>query len=176
MSNTLEKVIFLDRDGVINKKAPPHQHITNWDDIVFLEGVAEAIRIFHFCGFKVIVLTNQSCIARGTATIGQIEHLHDKMLQSLNMQDANIDRVILCPHDNGQCFCRKPEIGMFIEAEKYVCVDKAKSYMLGDSESDIEAGRRYGIKTISIGKKIPGSDLYFESLIESARYIMGEIE
>ena len=174
MNRVSEKVIFLDRDGVINRRAPLHKHITEWKTFKILDGVPEAIRIFNEIGFVVIVLTNQSCIARGTATTTQVEDLHKKMVLELGNKGAMVNKVVYCPHDNGECSCRKPGIGMFLEVEKSINVNKKESYMIGDSPSDIEAGRRYGIKTISIGSKISGSNFDFANLLDCANFILRE--
>lgn len=169
----MDKVIFLDRDGVINKRAAVHKHITSWEDFVFLDGVQDAVKIFKEEGYKVMILTNQSCIARGSASFEQIESLHRKMLEAFTATGCKIDRVILCPHDDNECRCRKPEIGMFLMAEEDMDFDKKQSFMIGDSESDILAGKQYGISTISLGNNDLGADIKKSSLREAARYIAG---
>ena len=148
-------VIFLDRDGVINRKAAPHSYITRWEEFQFLPGVIEAIRKFGEAGFLILVVTNQRGIARKICTKEQINHLHDRMQRELESQSAQINGIYVCPHGDNECECRKPKPGLLIQAEqdlnqKGILIDKEKSWMIGDSFSDIEAGNVYGVQTILI--------------------------
>lgn len=81
-------------------------------------------------------------------TMDQVEDVHRFMLEELAKQGARIDGIYVCPHNVGECTCRKPEIGLFLKAEKDFPIDKNCSWMVGDSETDAEAGKRYGVKTI----------------------------
>ena len=146
-----QKVIFLDRDGIINKKANEHDYIKSWDQFVFIEGIAEAIKTFNENGFKVVVVTNQRGIALGMMNAEDVELIHNKMITDLEKKKAMIYRVIYCPHENAQCQCRKPEIGMFLKAEEEFLIDRENSFMIGDSDSDMQAGRKYGVKSIFVG-------------------------
>jgi histidinol-phosphate phosphatase family protein len=170
---TLRKTVFLDRDGVINCCAPPHCYIRRWEDFVFLPGVAEGIRLLNEAGYRVVIVTNQRGVARGLMTLSDVREINERMRTELEANGAFIDQILICPHENGTCDCRKPDIGMFLTAEKTEPVDKRYSYMIGDSDTDIEAGKRYGIKTISIGG-CDFSDLSFGGLLEAAKYIAGE--
>lgn len=148
------KVVFLDRDGVINREAPPHHYIVDWDKFQILPGVYEAIQKCNRAGYYVVVISNQRGIARGLCSRQQVDDLNRKMMEELKNRDAVIHKVYICPHDNGECGCRKPKPGMFYMAEEELWkerkekVDKAHSWMIGDSASDVEAGRAYGVKTI----------------------------
>ena len=144
----LHKTIFLDRDGVINCKAPEHDYIKNWQDFIFLPNVPEAISKLNHAGYIVIIVTNQRGIARGMMSTTDLDDIHKKMCEKLLCYDAKIDAIYVCPHDIGECTCRKPDIGLFLEAEKDFNISKSESWMIGDSDSDIEAGKRFGIKTI----------------------------
>ena len=146
-------VVFLDRDGVINKPTRPHEYITDWKDFVILPGVYDALRMFNDSGFRVFVVTNQRCIARKMATLEQVNALHRKMTDDFAAHNCFIDGVYICPHDdNDNCSCRKPRTGLFLQAQKYLeesgcTVDKSMSWMIGDALSDIEAGENYGVNT-----------------------------
>ena len=150
------KVVFLDRDGVINCRALPHQYITSWEEFELIPRVCEAIRKCNEAGYYVVIVSNQRGIARGICTREQIDVLHQRMIEMFKQQGANIDKVYICPHENGECDCRKPKPGLFYMAEtelwkeKKQRVDKTSSWMIGDSKSDIDAGKQYGVKTIWI--------------------------
>ena len=150
-------VIFLDRDGVINKSAAPHEYVTDFENFVILPGVYEALRMFNESGRKIFIITNQRCIARKIATPEQIDIIHRKMLDDFRQHDCHVDGLYMCPHDiSDNCACRKPKTGLFLQAQRDLekssgcTVDKGASWMIGDSESDIEAGRNYGVNTFLV--------------------------
>ena len=151
-------VIFLDRDGVINSPAKPHGYITQWEDFIILPGVCEALRLFHDNGYKIFIVTNQRCISRGIASSSQIDELHRMMTEDFARNDCYVDGIFICPHGyNDNCDCRKPKPGLMLQAQKYledsegVTVDKTRSWIIGDSKTDEEAGVNYGINTVLIG-------------------------
>lgn len=148
------KCVFFDRDGVINKKAPEGEYIKNWNEFKFLPGVKEAIRRLNKAGFLVIIITNQQGIAKGLMTEQDLKAIHTKMVEELRKIRAKIDGIYYCPHDErDSCNCRKPNIGMFLKAKKDFNINLNESWMVGDSKSDIEAGKRAGCKTILISRK-----------------------
>lgn len=144
----MPKTVFLDRDGIINQCAAPHHYISEWKDFVFLPGVEESLRKLKEAGYQIIVVTNQRGIARHMITVEQVNKLHSRMLAYLGYKKAKLDGIYICPHNDGECHCRKPDIGLFLQAEQDFDIDKEKSWMVGDSQTDIEAGERYGIRTI----------------------------
>lgn len=135
----MDKILFLDRDGVINKKAPPHQHITTPDDFIILPNIKEALLYAKAKGYKIIVITNQRSVPKEI-----YDMIHTKMLTVL----PEIEDVFVCPHENGECNCRKPLPGLFYQAANKYDVDKEQSLMIGDSQSDLDAATAYGIKAI----------------------------
>lgn len=168
----MEKVIFLDRDGVINEKAAPHQYISRWEEFRFLPGVPEAIYSLNEAGYKLVIVSNQRGIARGMMTMEQLNELHENMCAALEKQGAHIDAIYVCPHNEGECTCRKPDIGLFLQAEQQFCVDKAQSFMIGDSASDIEAGERYGVRTILVNNEDKLGTVQCKDLCSAADYIL----
>ena len=144
----LHKAVFLDRDGVINVQAAEHDYIKLWAEFTFLPGVPDAIRVLNQAGYLILVVTNQRGVARGMMSLADVDEIHRKMCQALEDAGARIDRVYVCPHDIGQCSCRKPDIGLFLQAEQDYDIDKTASWMVGDSKSDVEAGTRYGVRSI----------------------------
>jgi len=171
---TVVKVVFLDRDGVINKRAKKHEYIFKWEAFEFLENVPEAIRLLNNAEYKVIVISNQRGIARGIMTKGEVEELHKKVNESLNKEGANIDCFFYCPHEIGECNCRKPDIGLFLEAESLYEIDKSLSYMVGDSESDIVAGINFGVKTVFVDGYCSLADICCKNLYEAVQVILNQ--
>lgn len=142
------KTVFLDRDGLINRQAPEHDYIKSWDDFHFLPEVPEAICKLNEAGYLVLVVTNQRGVARGMMRMEDVNAIHERMCQALAARGAVIQKIYVCPHEVGTCTCRKPDIGLFLQAEREFEIDKEKSWMVGDGDSDVEAGRRYGIRAI----------------------------
>ncbi len=169
-----KKAIFLDRDGVINRCAPPHQYICRWNDFMFLLGAKQAVRALNQAGYLVIIISNQRGIARGLLTMEALNNIHANMCAEFERSGAHIDAIYICPHEVGECDCRKPRIGLFLQAERDFAIDKARSWMVGDSQSDITAGRSYGVKTMLIGCNDYGQDASCASLLAAAKYITGE--
>lgn len=170
----MEKVVFLDRDGVINEKAAPHEYITAWDAFRFLPRVAQAIRVLNEAGYQTVIVSNQRGVNRGRMTMQQVDELHAKMCEELARQGAHIDAIYVCPHGEGECHCRKPEIGLFLRAEEKIEVDKAQSWMIGDSASDILAGERYGVRTILVNNEEKRGSVQCKDLMAAVEYILGE--
>lgn len=175
----MPRAVFLDRDGVINRKADEGQYITHWQDFEFLPQVAEGIEILNRANFAVIVVSNQRCVARGLITTEDLEALHGRMLETLASWNARVDAIYFCPHDNdARCDCRKPSSGMLLKAAKDHSVDLSESWMVGDSDIDIEAGKNAGCRTARIlransSQQTP-ADLVAASLYEVARKIVPE--
>jgi histidinol-phosphate phosphatase family protein len=174
----MKRAVFLDRDGVINKKAPEGKYVTSWEEMYILPGVPEAIKLINESQFLTIVVTNQRGIARGFMTIGDLDALHRRMNAELLDQGARIDRLYYCPHDyDPPCDCRKPKPGMLITAKNDLQIDMSRSWMVGDSEIDIAAGKSAGCKTSLIAdnaqKPTFQADLTAENLLDAARQIVG---
>jgi D-glycero-D-manno-heptose 1,7-bisphosphate phosphatase len=145
------RYVFLDRDGVLNRKLPEGDHVSDWAQFQWLPGAVEAIARMNRAGLTVIVISNQRGIALGRLSVEQLELIHDQMRSHLARQGARLDAIYYCPHDQGECHCRKPDIGLFEQATKdFPQVTADNSAVIGDSISDIEAGRRLGMKTIFI--------------------------
>lgn len=166
------KTVFLDRDGVINVKAPEGDYIKSWSEFHFLPGAIEAIRLLNDHNWHVVIITNQRGIARHLMTMQDLNRIHFFMEEELQNHGAHVDGVYVCPHEKGTCHCRKPDIGLFMQAEQDFPVDKSKSWMIGDSQSDIEAGRNYGIRTISVVNLNPLADKQFPNLLSAVNFLV----
>ena len=143
--------VFLDRDGVLNRKLPEGAYVSDWAQFEWLPGAVDAIALMNRAGLTVIVVSNQRGIALGRLTGAQLDLIHANMRKDLARQDARLDAIYYCPHDNGQCNCRKPGTGLFEQAMKdFPQVKPENSVVIGDSLSDVQAGQRLGMKTIFI--------------------------
>jgi D-glycero-D-manno-heptose 1,7-bisphosphate phosphatase len=147
----LKKVIFLDRDGVINKKPSKADYVKSWDEFKFLPGALEALKILTQNGYEIYIISNQAGIARGMMTEDDLKEIHEKMKKELRKCGASISDIYYCPHgwDEG-CECRKPKPGMFFQAAREHYLDLTKIIFIGDDERDVEAGEAAGVKTILV--------------------------
>lgn len=145
------ETIFLDRDGTINVKAPEGDYVKSWEEFEFLPGAVEAVRALRESGRKVIIVTNQRGIALGRMTEHDLARIHERMVDVLGPVDA----IYHCPHDEGQCECRKPRPGMLYRAAAEVPgVRLERSLIIGDSDSDVEAGRAAGARTLKLDASV----------------------
>jgi D-glycero-D-manno-heptose 1,7-bisphosphate phosphatase len=145
------RYVFLDRDGVLNRKLPEGAYVSDWAQFQWLPGAVEAIARMNRAGLTVIVVSNQRGIALGRVSVEQLELIHGQMRSHLARQGARLDAIYYCPHDQGECNCRKPDIGLFEQARKdFPEVNADNSVVIGDSLSDIQAGRKLGMRTIFI--------------------------
>jgi D-glycero-D-manno-heptose 1,7-bisphosphate phosphatase len=145
------RYVFLDRDGVLNRKLPEGAYVSDWAQFQWLPGAVEAIARMNRAGLTVIVVTNQRGIALGRLSVEQLELIHGRLRSDLAQQNARLDALYYCPHDHGECNCRKPDIGLFEQAANdFPEVDVSNSVVIGDSLSDIQAGQRLGMRTIFI--------------------------
>ena len=143
--------VFLDRDGVINRKPPEGEYITQPEQLELLAGAAEAIALLNRSGRRVIVVTNQRGIALGLMTEADLARVHDHLRAELTLYGAHLDAIYFCPHDRDQCICRKPAIGMIDSAFRdFAGASPQNSALIGDSLSDIECGRNARMPTIFV--------------------------
>lgn len=140
-----KKIVFLDRDGVINKKADEHCYITKVEDFIFNDGIFEAVLGLQKKGFEFIILTNQRGIARGLMTIEKLFEIHKSMNDGFLKHGIKILDVFYCPHDINSCECRKPKDGMLRMATHKYAIDLGSSLLISDSPVDIEMGKMFGV-------------------------------
>lgn len=150
---TPKKVIFLDRDGVINKKAKKAQYITKWKDFIFLPKAKKTLQLLQKKGYEIYIVTNQPGIVRGMMTQEDLEEIHANLLKELKKIGVNIRQIYVCKHgwDDG-CFCRKPQPGMFFEAASDHAINLYEAYCVGDDERDILAGNQSGCRSFLVNK------------------------
>lgn len=169
-----QRAVFIDRDGTINKYVG---FLTEPEQFELLPGVAEAIKKINKSGYLAIVVTNQPVIARGECTWETLKEIHDKMETELGKEGAFIDAIYVCPHhpDKGfegerpeykfVCDCRKPKPGLLIHAAKDFNIDLSQSIMIGDSDSDVEAGRAAGCSVVKIERDMNFGIIEIEKII-----------
>jgi D-glycero-D-manno-heptose 1,7-bisphosphate phosphatase len=143
--------VFLDRDGVINRKAPESQYIWQWDQFHLLAKADEAIGLLNRAGIRVIVVTNQRGVSRGLYSLEEVEALHTRLQKELALVGAHVDAFYVCPHGAGQCDCRKPKTGLMDQAFRdFPLANKSNSLLIGDSLSDIQLAKAVGVPSILI--------------------------
>lgn len=156
-----QRAVFLDRDGTLNQYAG---FLRNIDDLQLIDGAAEAVRRINRSGYLAIVATNQPVIARGEVSWTQLNEMHWKLETLLGRQGAYLDDIFICPHhpDKGFagerpeykiiCDCRKPKPGLLLQAAGRYNIDLSESWMIGDSQQDVEAGQAAGCKTLRVSE------------------------
>ncbi|MBM7584074.1 D-glycero-D-manno-heptose 1,7-bisphosphate phosphatase [Bacillus pakistanensis] len=152
---TKNKAVFIDRDGVINEVLTKRVKFVNKpNDLFYLDKVPEAIGLLSSADYLIFVVTNQGGVGLGYMTEEQLEKIHKKMKIDLESEGGEIQDIASCIHKpNEGCSCRKPEAGMILKLAEQYKIDIDKSYMIGDRDVDIEAGRKAGCSTIFIGKE-----------------------
>ena len=174
------RAVFLDRDGTIARDV---HYCRRVEDFEVLPTVPQAIRLLNENGFRVVMITNQSGIARGYFTGETLDQIHQKMKAELAKYNAWVDAIYYCPHhpDDG-CDCRKPGTALFLSAAKEFDIDLGRSYVVGDMQMDIDAGAALGCKTVAVttgpdhGKNIVDPpDYVADSLFTAAERIVGDL-
>ena len=178
-----QRAVFLDRDGTINKYVG---FLRDIDDFELEAGAAQAVKLINGSGSLAIVATNQPVIARGEVTFGELSEIHNKMETLLGREGAYLDGIYFCPHHphkgyEGEipelkfdCDCRKPKAGMLLKAAEELNIDLSRSWMVGDGENDILAGKAAGCRTALIGEGDFGQDMTVDSLLAFAERFTAE--
>ena len=178
-----KRAVFLDRDGTIIVHEP---YLSSPDQLKLLPNAAEGIRIFKEHGYLIIVVTNQSGVARGFFDEERLKLIHKKLLRMMKEEGITIDDIYYCPHHTEgvieqyslDCDCRKPKPKMFLNAARQHNIDLAQSLMIGDSEVDMLAGKNAGCTSVLIRNgftdstntaSITGMDYVVKDLLEAAR-------
>jgi D,D-heptose 1,7-bisphosphate phosphatase len=152
----MKNAVFLDRDGVITEDPPHYAHRV--DQVRIILGCGEAIRLINDMGYQVIIVSNQSGLARGYYQESDVKLFNDEMMRQLSLEGAHIDEIYYCPHHpdgiiekfRGLCTCRKPQPGMLIQAAEQHEINLKTSFLIGDKFSDILAGNAVNCRTILV--------------------------
>ncbi len=151
----MNKAVFLDRDGTVNEEVG---YLSDLKQLRLIPGAGAAIRKLNQAGWKVVLVTNQSGVARGYFSESFVQETHVLLKQMLQKEGANLNGIYYCPHHptagktpyTSECDCRKPGTGMIDRAVKDLDIDVKKSYVVGDKWSDVELGQRAGARTILV--------------------------
>lgn len=148
----MKKSFFFDRDGIINEQPPPGGYVTRWEDFRLMPGIVSVLKAVSRLGYEVVVVTNQRGVSLGLMTSADVERIHANLRDLLEKEhDVRLLDVFYCPHPKGTCDCRKPKPGMILEAARKHDIDISRSWIVGDSPRDVEAGKRSGCGTILVG-------------------------
>ncbi len=145
------RVVFLDRDGVINRFPGRKKYVTSLKKFKLLKGAREAVALLTRRGFRLFVISNQAGVAKGLYTKKELARMTRYMLTELRQAGGRVQRVLYCLHrPDAGCGCRKPRIGALKAATRNIRVNKKESYFIGDSVKDVQAGRNFGCKTVLV--------------------------
>ncbi|RLD62926.1 MAG: HAD family hydrolase [Bacteroidetes bacterium] len=147
----MNKAIFLDRDGVINSDKG-HYYIYKVEDFKINEGIVESLQKFQENNFLLIIISNQGGVSKGIYSIKDVEKVHEYLKSNLKKYNIELTEIYYCPHhsSNEKCLCRKPNTLMLEKAIARFNINVSESFLIGDGERDIEAGKKVGLHTIKI--------------------------
>jgi D-glycero-D-manno-heptose 1,7-bisphosphate phosphatase len=175
------RAIFLDRDGVLNVRPPEHDYVRSAADFRWLPGAADGAARLGRSGYVLAVVSNQRGVARGLLTWDVLEEIERLIQSELVHRGARIEAFRYCPHDlNEGCSCRKPNPGMILSLADELELDVARSWTIGDSVSDMTAGRAAGTRTMLVGAEsaaaMESADLTAPSLLAASELILSRSE
>lgn len=194
MPETLSRAVFLDRDGTVNEEVG---YLSDLAQLKLLPGAAQAIVKLNAAGCKVVLVTNQSGVARGYFPESFVHETHELLTNMLAEQGARLDGIYYCPHHpragnshyTVACDCRKPGTGLLDQAARDLAIDLQRSFVVGDKWSDVELGQRAGARSILVrsgfsqddpGNKrpshVPEPDRIAHDLLEAVEWILHEVE
>ena len=153
-SRAARKVAFLDRDGIINERAPASSYVRGWDEFRFKDGALDMLAALREAGYRLAVITNQQGVGKGLVDAEALRRLHERMRTEAERHGGDIAGVFVCPHlATARCGCRKPKPGLIHRALRTLGypVDLERSWMVGDAPSDVQAGQRAGLHTLLVG-------------------------
>ena len=149
MPDTAVPAVFLDRDGVINRRRP--DHVKRWEEFEFLPGVLETLAALRSMDTRVIVITNQGVVGRGLLAADGLRRIHTRMLHAIRAAGGHVEAIYACLHAPAQgCPCRKPAPTLFYRASGDLGIRLSDSIMVGDSPTDVEAARAAGCRPVLI--------------------------
>ena len=146
--------LFLDRDGVINYKIE-NDYVKSIKDFKFIPEFIDVVKDLSLLFNRIIIITNQQGIGKGLMSISDLNEIHEYMLNTINDNNGKIDKIYFCPHlASENCLCRKPSPGMIQKAfQDYPDIDRSKSYFIGDSDSDMQAGKAEKLISIKVSSE-----------------------
>lgn len=169
------QAVFLDRDGVINEERPS-DYVKRWEEFVFIPGALEAIALLSKLFARLFIVTNQRGVGRGIMSRDDLDDIHSRMMQAIEEQGGRIDKIYVCCDVDPDSACRKPNIGMALNASRdFPDIALPDSIIAGNSLSDMTFGRNAGMTTVLVGNKYPEceinhslTDYYYQDLLSFA--------
>ncbi|MDD5503706.1 MAG: HAD family hydrolase [Candidatus Omnitrophica bacterium] len=147
----MKRIVFLDRDGVINVNPVYRDYVKRPSEFKFLPGSRRAVKLLNEAGFLVMIISNQTGVGKGLYTGEDLKRITEKMTKGFAKSGARLDKICYCiHHPDAGCLCRKPKTGMLKKAVAGIAFDRKNSYFIGDTERDMLAGRAFGLKTIAV--------------------------
>jgi len=147
----MKPCFFFDRDGIVNVSPGEGVYVERWEEFQLQPAFARVLARVTALGYASVVVTNQRCVALGRLTADALERIHRLFRAELRRRyGLTVTDILTCPHDVGVCDCRKPKPGLFLEAARRHGLDLASSWIVGDRETDVEAGRAAGCHTILV--------------------------
>ena len=169
---------FIDRDGVINRKPPEGEYVTEPGQLELLPKAPEAIAKLSRAGLRTVIVTNQQGVGKGLVGMETVEQINGNILRAVEAQGGRVDQVLVCPHLEGTCECRKPRVGLFVEARRRdPGIDFTRSVVIGDSDGDMAAASAIGARALRVGPGEPGDDpgeTTVSGLAEAAELVLEE--
>jgi D-glycero-D-manno-heptose 1,7-bisphosphate phosphatase len=173
-----DKVVVLDRDGTL---VIDRGYLDDPAGLQFETGAADALRLWHAHGYRLIVITNQSGVGRGLFPLERVEAMNARLHAMVQDLGARLERIYFCPHrPEAGCVCRKPALGLLTRAASELDFEPRRAVVVGDKESDVEFGRRAAARTILIAHHAPRPttliqpDMVLPNLLEAARAVISQ--
>jgi D-glycero-D-manno-heptose 1,7-bisphosphate phosphatase len=164
---------FLDRDGTLNERPEPHHWVTDMSEFRILPGTVEGLTRIARCNLALVVVSNQRGLTRGAVTQELLRATEAAIQRELAPHGVRIDGFYYCPHEvEANCECRKPKPGLLLRAAEDLGLDLSASWMIGDSQTDIQAGRAAGCKTLLLGSRDGGSATAVADSLPSAAEVV----
>ncbi|NQT94614.1 MAG: HAD family hydrolase [Lentisphaerae bacterium] len=150
----MKRCVFFDRDGIVNRFVS-EGYVEHWGEFKLLPEFPAALRLVQAAGYDAVIVTNQRGVALGVMSRESVEDIHRRLADLLrSVHGLDLLDIVYCPHDEGTCECRKPRPGMLLEAAKRHGIDLHASWMIGDHERDVEAGKRAGCRCVLVGDDV----------------------
>ena len=185
-----KKIIFLDRDGVINKDPggwTEHSYVTHWEYFKFLPNSVKALKMLNDAGYDIVLISNQGGISKGYYSEDKLREINKKMIAEIGKKGAKIKKTYYCIHQNSDnCDCKKPKTALFRQAEKELNIKAKGSFFVGDGKMDVEAAEKLGLRSILVlsGKSLIADvrgwevkpDYIFDNLSEAVNFVLKQKE